>query len=60
MTKNNEQSGIAELKYESRCRDVAVLRLYKDFGIIQNRFHTWNQQRQQSSRTSFLDTRQKV
>ncbi|MFN6485535.1 MULTISPECIES: hypothetical protein [unclassified Nostoc] len=33
------------MKYESRCRDVALLRLYKDFGIMQNRFHTWNQQR---------------
>ncbi|WP_260446300.1 hypothetical protein [Nostoc sp. UCD121] len=38
--------GVAELKYESGCRDVAVLRLYKDFGIMQNHFHTWNQQRQ--------------
>ncbi|WP_251955524.1 hypothetical protein [Nostoc commune] len=37
--------GVAELKYESRCRDVALLRLYKDFGIMQNHFHTWNQQR---------------
>ncbi|MEH1842559.1 MAG: hypothetical protein V7L20_28465 [Nostoc sp.] len=37
--------GVAELKYESGCRDVAVLRLYKDFGIMQNHFHTWNQQR---------------
>ncbi|MFN6484942.1 MULTISPECIES: hypothetical protein [unclassified Nostoc] len=37
--------GVAELKYESRCREVALLRLYKDFGIRQNRFHTWNQQR---------------
>ncbi|QFS48447.1 hypothetical protein GXM_05941 [Nostoc sphaeroides CCNUC1] len=29
-------NGVAELKYESGCRDVAVLRLYKDFGIMQN------------------------
>ncbi|MFN6483979.1 MULTISPECIES: hypothetical protein [unclassified Nostoc] len=28
--------GVAELKYEFGCRDVAVLRLYKDFGIMQN------------------------
>jgi hypothetical protein len=28
--------GVAELKYESGCRDVAMLRLYKDFGIMQN------------------------
>ncbi|MFN6488441.1 MULTISPECIES: hypothetical protein [unclassified Nostoc] len=40
--------GVAELKYESRCRDVAVLRLYKDFGIMQNRFHTSIQQRPES------------
>ncbi len=31
---------VAELKYESGCRDVSVLRLYKDFGIMQNHFHT--------------------
>ncbi|MEH1841553.1 MAG: hypothetical protein V7L20_23095 [Nostoc sp.] len=37
--------GVAELKYESGCRDVVLLRLYKDFGIMQNHFHTWNQQR---------------
>ncbi len=36
--------GVAELKYESGCRDVALLRLYKDFGIMENHFHTWNQQ----------------
>ncbi|WP_251957934.1 hypothetical protein [Nostoc commune] len=29
----------------SGCRDLALLRLYKDFGIMQNHFHTWNQQR---------------
>ncbi|MFN6487376.1 MULTISPECIES: hypothetical protein [unclassified Nostoc] len=28
--------GVAELKYEFGCRDVALLRLYKDFGIMQN------------------------
>ncbi len=39
-----QKLGVAELKYESGCRDVAVLRLYKDFGIMQNHFHTWNQQ----------------
>ncbi|WP_229456059.1 hypothetical protein [Nostoc sp. CHAB 5715] len=33
------------MKYESGCRDVAVLHLYRDFGIMQNHFHTWNQQR---------------
>ena len=31
--KDAEIFGIAELRYESACRDVAVLRLYyKDFG----------------------------
>ncbi|MEA5624201.1 hypothetical protein [Nostoc sp. UHCC 0251] len=30
----------------ARCRYVAVLRIYKAFGIMQNHFHTWNQQRQ--------------
>ncbi|QFS42939.1 hypothetical protein [Nostoc sphaeroides] len=38
--------GVAELKYKSGCRDVVFIRLYKDFGIMQNHFHTWNQQRQ--------------
>ncbi|MFN6487500.1 MULTISPECIES: hypothetical protein [unclassified Nostoc] len=33
---NLTKSGVAELKYEFGCRDVAVLRLYKDFGIMQN------------------------
>jgi hypothetical protein len=37
--------GVAELKYESGCIEVALLRFYKDFGIMQNHFHTWNQQR---------------
>jgi hypothetical protein len=26
--------GVAELRYESGCRDVALLRLIKDFGIM--------------------------
>ncbi|WP_323200143.1 hypothetical protein [Nostoc sp. UHCC 0251] len=45
MTKIYSKISVAELKYESGCRDVAVLRLYKDFGIMQNHSHTWNQQR---------------
>ena len=32
--------GIAQLRYESRCRDVAIASLYKDFDIMQNHFHT--------------------
>jgi hypothetical protein len=29
-----EKLGVAELRYESGCRDVALLRLIKDFGIM--------------------------
>ncbi|BBD67882.1 hypothetical protein NIES4072_48160 [Nostoc commune NIES-4072] len=47
----NLKKGVAELKYESGCRDVAFLRLYKDFGIMQNHFHTWNQQRRKKNMT---------
>ncbi len=31
---------VAELRYESRCRDVAMQRLYKDFDVMHNRFYT--------------------
>jgi hypothetical protein len=42
LTKN----GVAETKYEFRCKDVPTECLYNSLDIIKNRFYTSNHQRQ--------------